>query len=191
MEVNEPEQNAMQKGLTDRWVQWQPPLVGWRVLNTDGAVKGVIGPAGAGGVIRDDNGQWVMGFSEYLSHCTAVKAELHAALRGLQFAKAACIQKLWLQMDSTVVVDMLTRVKPWHTEFSSLLHQCHNLLNWEGWEVKVTHCYREANRVADKLAQMGLTGQLGAITYQTPPRETQEALYADTMGVSWPRHFST
>jgi len=56
---------------------------GWRVLNTDGAVKGGTGPAGAGGVLRDDKGEWILGFSEYLGHCTAIKAEIRAALRGL------------------------------------------------------------------------------------------------------------
>jgi len=65
-----------------------------------------------------------------------------------------------------VVIGMLAGHKPWHPEYSFLLQQCQNLLNWGGWEVKVNHCFREANQVADKLAQMGLTGQLGAQTME-------------------------
>jgi len=64
------------------------------------------------------------------------------------------------------------------------------MIDWEGWEVKVSHCFREANQVADKLTKMGIEGSLGVTTYRVPPVETRDALYANSMGVSWPRHFS-
>jgi len=45
-------------------------------LNTDGAVKGNPGSIGAGGVIRGEKGEWIVGFSEYLGYCSATKAEI-------------------------------------------------------------------------------------------------------------------
>jgi len=160
-------QGVMRSEPRERWVRWDPPLGGWRVLNTDGAVKGTTGPAGARGVLRDDKGEWIMDFSEYLGRCSAVKAEIRAVLWGFKLAKEVRTQRLWLQMDSNVVVGMLTRRAPWHPEYSFILQQCTHLLDGEGWEVQITHCFGEANQVADKGAKKGLEGSLEVQTHRT------------------------
>jgi len=59
-------------------VRWEPPEGGWIVLNTDGVAQGNLGPAGAGGVLRGSQGEWIVGFSEHLGHCSSVRAELRA-----------------------------------------------------------------------------------------------------------------
>jgi len=135
-------------------------------------------------------GEWIICFSENLGYCLAIKAEIRAILRGLKIAKDGCTQKLWIQIDSKAVVNMLTSHKLGHPEYSLLIQQCKHLLDWDGWEVRVSHCFREANQVADKLANMGTEGSLGVKIYRVPPMETQEALYANGMGVSWPRRFN-
>lgn len=61
-------------------VRWEAPPEGWVTLNTDGAAKGNLGPAEAGGVLRDEKGGWRGGFSENLGRCLAVKAEIRAVL---------------------------------------------------------------------------------------------------------------
>jgi len=91
----------------EQWIRWDPPAEGWLVLNTDGVVKSNPGSAGAGGVIRGAQGEWIVGFSEYLGNCSAVKAELRGILRGLRVAKEQGIPKLWIQTDSQTVVNML------------------------------------------------------------------------------------
>jgi len=68
-----------------------------------------------------------------------------------------------------------------------LTQQCKHLLGWDGWTVKVSHCLREANQVADKLATIGSEGRLGLTTFANPPLEVHELLYADSRGFSWPR----
>ena len=171
----------------ERWVQWEYPAVGWMVLNTDGAAKGNPGPAGAGGVIRADKGEWIRGFSEYLGSCTSVRAELRAVLRGLTMAKDMRVQRLWVQMDSQVVVNMLTRQAEWPPEHKFILLRCKKLLDWDGWEVRLSHCFREANQVADILARLGTSLGFGVTCYSNPPREVRDALHADRVGVSWPR----
>jgi len=74
-----------------------------------------------------------------------------------------------------------------HPEHSRLLHKCKCLIQWEGWEVRISHCPREANQVADILARLGSTGTSGVSVFRLPPREVTEALYADSLGVYWPR----
>lgn len=41
-----------------KYIRWVPPLVGWTMLGTDGASKGTLGMAGAGGLLRDSLGNF-------------------------------------------------------------------------------------------------------------------------------------
>ena len=174
----------------EQGVRWEIPMRGWMILNTDGAAKGNVGPAGAGEVIRNDKGEWVIGFSEYLGHCSALTAELKALIRGLKVARELGVQKLGIRVDSSVLVGMLTDQRNEHPKYHFLIQQCKQLLCEEDWEVDITHCFRETNQVADKLANIGTTGRLGVTMYQTMPMEIQAILYADSMGFLWPRHSS-
>lgn len=49
-------------------------------------MKGNPGPAGAGGLIRDENENWVVGFSLNLGVCNSFVAEQCAILKGLEIA---------------------------------------------------------------------------------------------------------
>jgi len=139
-------------------------------------------------VLRGDGGNWIAGFSEHFGCCSSMKAEIRAAFRGLQLAEEEKLSKVWIRTDSLVVVGMLTNKMQWHPEHHFMLQQCTKLMLKEDWEVKISHCYREANQVADILANKGVVGMLGVIKYQSPPTEIREALYADAVGVFWPRH---
>ena len=44
-------------------VRWEKPPVGWSKMNTDGSVLGSMGIAGCGGIVRNNQGGWVAGFS--------------------------------------------------------------------------------------------------------------------------------
>ena len=69
----------------------------------------------------------------------------------------------------------------------SFLNSCTQLLEWTGWDIKISHCFREVNRVADKLAKLGLNMSLGVLIHRDPPVEARGALQDDSRGVSWPR----
>ncbi|PKI60390.1 hypothetical protein CRG98_019215 [Punica granatum] len=57
-------------------VGWNRLSRGWIKLNMDGASKGNPGPAGAGGVLRKEDGVWIAGFARNVGIATAVVAEL-------------------------------------------------------------------------------------------------------------------
>lgn len=59
----------------DMNIAWKPPEVDSFKINTNGAAKGVNGAAGCGGLIRDDHGHWIAGYTCNLGSCSAFKAE--------------------------------------------------------------------------------------------------------------------
>ena len=65
---------ALPTARQEIWVRWEPPERGWKVLNIDGAVSGNPARAGAGGVIRGEDGEWILGFSEKVGQCSVTKA---------------------------------------------------------------------------------------------------------------------
>ena len=113
-----------------------------------------------------------------------MKAEIRAVLKGLQIAKELRVSKLWVQLDSKVLAEMLQVCLAWCMQQKFLLQQCSHLLSRGDWETKVTHCFREANQVADRLTNMGLMTNLGVTTLYTPPIEVREAILADCIGAA-------
>lgn len=55
---------------------WEKPCSGWFKLNTDGSSLGNPGLAGGGGLIRDENGDWVVGFARKIGIASSFMAEL-------------------------------------------------------------------------------------------------------------------
>lgn len=48
----------------------------WVHLFSNGVVERAIGNASVGGVIRDQAGNWILGYNRYLGNCTPFDAEL-------------------------------------------------------------------------------------------------------------------
>ena len=51
-------------------------MQGWKKLNADGSSMGLHGLAGCGGVVMNDNGQWLAGFSRWIGVNGSFAAEL-------------------------------------------------------------------------------------------------------------------
>jgi hypothetical protein len=71
----------------------------------------------------------------------------------------------------------------------NIMRKIHNLLNLN-WEVQLTHIYREANRCADILANMGSKLEVDMMIYHEPPLAVRQILFDDFRGVSIPRMVS-
>lgn len=170
-------------------VRWEASPPRWVILNTDGASKGNPGPAREGGVIRDHQGHSVCGFIENMGCCTSTKAELKAMLRGLRIAKEKRLTKVLVRIDSQLVVNMLKSNSARNTEHTPIIAYCRYLIKQQDWEVIIGHCYRETNKVADKLTNMVVSCSSSCTIFDTPPREVTPLLFADNVGVSWPRLF--
>lgn len=54
------------------------------------------------------------------------------------------------------------------------------------WEVRVTHCYREGNKVADKLANSGVDQVASILFFNNPLGDIVNLLHEDIVGVTTP-----
>lgn len=77
-------------------------------MNVDGGVRGDTGSANCGGVIRDENGSWMRGFSARVGRCSVLEAELWGVLHGLQAAWDLGCRKVVLEIDSAKAVKCIT-----------------------------------------------------------------------------------
>lgn len=125
-------------------------------MNTNGASKGDVGYAGGGGVLRDCRGSFIRAFSTIFGCCSAYRAEITSATIGLEMAKAMGISKLELQMDNKACVEVIQISSHHGGECVHLLTACRALILSDGWEVRLSHCYREGNKVTDRLANIGI-----------------------------------
>lgn len=73
--------------------------LGWFVLNTDGCVKGSTKVAGASGLIRNDKGVWIRGFTVNLGSYGVDEVELWAVWHDLKVAWDLSIPNLEVQLD--------------------------------------------------------------------------------------------
>lgn len=58
------------------------------------------------------------------------------------------------------------------------------MLKRQGWEVSIQHCYREANRVADWLANYGVEMEQRLIIFEAVPVDLRNVLMEDLRGMT-------
>lgn len=154
-------------------VTWEKYLFGWTKLNADGS-KQDNDLIGAGSILRDHRGDMIKVFSQKLGSGTSNLAEAQSALIRLQWCHSNGYDRVILECDSKLVVDILnnTITPPWHIEViimeaQHLIHQ-HNIV--------IRQCYREANNVADVLAKWSHEIQESMLfNYVNLPRQGYEA----------------
>lgn len=87
-------------------MRWERPPEGWSKLNTDGAVIGSMGLAGCGGIVRDDHGGWLVGFSRHIGIADSFVAELWGLKDGLILCCNLNITSIVVELDAKAIVDV-------------------------------------------------------------------------------------
>ncbi|KAK5786060.1 hypothetical protein PVK06_040687 [Gossypium arboreum] len=143
------------KSTTSNPVTSQHCAENWVHLFSDGAVARESGNASAGGVVRDQEGNWILGYTYYLGRCSPLKAELWGILDGIHISLSKGYKKVKLQTDNIEVVRILSMEET--EDFgTTLIRRIKRLLHSEGqWEIK--HIPRECNLTADQLAKISLS----------------------------------
>ncbi|KAK8497707.1 hypothetical protein V6N12_018825 [Hibiscus sabdariffa] len=87
-------------------IRWQKPSLGWCKLNTDETVNDVTGAASCRGVVCDDNGVWMIGFSKKIDICLTIKAKLRGLYEGLVTTWSIRIDKLVVESDCMELIKL-------------------------------------------------------------------------------------
>lgn len=165
---------------------WDKPIDGWWKVNSDGSWCQEKNIAGAGGVIRDSLGNWVVGFGKCCGDCSIDKAELWGILHGLRLAWNRGIRFVELETDSESSVRMIqNNVGSKHPLFV-FIQEIRQLISRD-WECHVKYIPRQKNQVADWLAKNSLTQDHDLVIWDEPPQGLSSLLLADSMCISFPR----
>jgi ribonuclease HI len=150
-----------------------PPPLDCFKLNFDGASRGNPGPAGFGAVLRDHMGKIIHMIAGFLGENTNNVAELTSLVRGLQTAVHHQYHRLVIEGDSQVIIQLISKIlhgkAPWRISpswrLSGLLEDFGDLIN-SNLTIIPSHVKREANRVADHLANTGIDAKAELIHWQ-------------------------
>ena len=148
-----------QKRMIIQSVKWVSPQGGYK-LNSNGCSLGNPGLSGGGGLVRDCLGNFVFGYSEHFGTMTSLHAELRALLVGVRYCIAREYLELHLEADSLTLIRIVQGVSacPWQ-----LQRELDELLMFKQHFQMISHCYREANAPADRLANLGADSNAGQV----------------------------
>ena len=139
-----------------RFLQRRPKKL---IIYCDGGIGDKGDGAGLGVVIRDTEGDVLALAKRKLPPMTNNEAEYAALVLALEGARRFRPRELEIRMDSEIVVGQMRgyfavrspALKPWHSRACRLVRRFK--------AVTLRHIPREANRLADALANEALTGQ--------------------------------
>ena len=169
-----------------RSVRWEKPMAGWLTLNTDGSATGSAAGnssvAGGGGLIRDENGEWVTGFARRIGSTNSFLAELWALRDGLQLCLQANVHSVNIELDAKAIVDALNSPTSHDAFVSPIMEDCRFMASRIP-QKRFRHIYREANKCADFLARAGLLLESEFVVFPSPPVDLGSLLEADAVGL--------
>ncbi|XP_075076706.1 uncharacterized protein LOC142163331 [Nicotiana tabacum] len=111
---------------------------------------------GLGGVIRNNNDSWIIGYQKLTNVISNTHAELLALETGLKVALQLQLQPLEIETDSTEVISLLDKE---HQIFNHVISSCRWSMAQLGTPL-LRHNFREANSVAHLLAKNSIKLQL-------------------------------
>lgn len=138
---------------------------------------------GGGGVVRDTGGKMISAFTLSLTNGTSAWAEASALLYGVKWCIDNNFQSFFAESDSKTLVDMINKcqVPPW--KVSDEVKELNRLKELTGFDLG--HCFREANQVADKLAELSHSQTYYQLfhNFEDLPRQVKGLLNMDRWGL--------
>lgn len=162
------------------WCRWMRPIRGRYKLNVDGSARN--GDITGGGIIRDEFGNMMAGFSYFYGRGTIMRAEYLALLDGLSMCNNMEIWELDIESDSKVVVTTILDKDTTSWAYIHILRRC--CTRWRD-SFQIRHIFREANRLADRCADLAHVHKTH-VEYYTErdlPKPIHRALRADRIGI--------
>lgn len=166
----------------DQEVIWTPPMENVIKINVDGSSFGNPGGSGFGVLLRNMNGDWIVGFSGFCGLSNNMNAGLLAIAQGLSIAWNAGHREVICETDSKIALIFITDgVSKFHP-YAPLVDHIRNFSTFS-WKLSFKHTFREGNVCADWLAKHGASSDQALHIWNSCPPQLSSVLLADAMGV--------
>lgn len=172
--------------LSQIHIRWVPPIGDGFKFNVDGSVH-VGNKSACGGVLRDRHGVWVCGFSHNIGTSTITMAELMVVLDAMKIVINMGVRNVIFESDSSVAVHLVSTGVPRTHPCSNIIMQIHSLAPNFSSEFQLQHTFREANTVADCLANHGHNLSHGLHEFHNAIQECSILIANDRRGLFFPR----
>ena len=139
--------------------------------------------ASEGCILRSESGTWIKAFTRKIGIATSFVAELWALRERLNMCLNMQISALEIDLDAKVVADLMCNVETLKNDNAAIMADCRLLLS-QFPQVKVSHCYHEANRCADTLARLGCSQVPDFMYLNSPPPCILNAFLSDLYRLS-------
>lgn len=100
------------------YFKWEPPNHGFK-LNTDGAYTNGSHMGGIGGIIRNTEGEWLIGYMGNILANDNIEAELIPLVQGLKLAHQHHLTPLEINTDCHIILDILKLTN--HTKYWNVI----------------------------------------------------------------------
>ncbi|KAK4268338.1 hypothetical protein QN277_025009 [Acacia crassicarpa] len=136
-------------------VRWEAPPCGTFKINMDGGFILKSREAGIGGLIRNSDGQWIIGFSEPVKVERVLHAELLAIKKGLKLAWNVGCHNVIYETDSTCSLELIKWASTNVHIFREVIGEIRKICERKWERVELVHVFREGNQCTDYLAKFG------------------------------------
>ncbi|XVF17428.1 hypothetical protein REPUB_Repub10bG0121500 [Reevesia pubescens] len=167
-------------------ISWKKPSAGVIKVNVDGSVKSHNLSATAGGVIRNEKGDWLTGFTYVVGIANVLTAEIWAIYQGLKLCGERGFKKVQLESDSLMAIKKISSTPVPYDVNGQLIRAIQDYFQ-RNWSCNICHIHRESNKSADWMATKSLVTSTGLHTFENPPNGIFPFLLADFLGVEIPR----
>lgn len=121
-------------------IRREKPEAGWYRLKSNGSSTGNPGPVGSGGLIRNEDGDWVYGYARKIGVTTSFAAELWSLRDGLMQCFSLHLPAVEIEIDTKVIVDLLNNYKNANNVISALVDDCRYLFT-QLPQTRIKHCF--------------------------------------------------
>ncbi|KAK7318076.1 hypothetical protein RJT34_02774 [Clitoria ternatea] len=101
-------------------VCWEPSASGWIKRNSDASIV-QQGLAACGGILRNQDGNFICSFACNLGSCSIMQAQLWGILKGIKLAKSRGFNRISTDSESLSAVKIY---QWWHSSLSSKCSSC-------------------------------------------------------------------
>ncbi|XP_019199247.1 PREDICTED: factor of DNA methylation 4-like [Ipomoea nil] len=150
----------------------------WMVIQTHATFTAPHLLTGCGGIMHNNKGDWVGGFSCSMKANNAADGEAWAVYTGLNWAWNAGKRKVCILSDAKEVVLWVNKGPIPQGPCGKIIQHCKDLMI-KDWEVIIGYIPSDLNTAADEIAKLAPRIKCDWIEFRSPPLEIMDQLETD------------